>query len=159
MIFQGQEFLESGHFADSDPLDWSKDTTYSKIKLLYTDLIGLRKNAGNNTKGLTGNNTNVYHINNTSGKVIGMRRWYNGGTGDDVVVIMNFENHTYTSYNIGFPSTGTWQVRFNSDATRYSTDYTNVGGTSVTAVSGTKDGLPANGNVALGPYSALILSK
>jgi 1,4-alpha-glucan branching enzyme len=53
MIFEGQEFLESGYFADSDPLDWSKDTTYAKIKLLYTDLIRLRKNGNNNTKGLT----------------------------------------------------------------------------------------------------------
>jgi 1,4-alpha-glucan branching enzyme len=96
---------------------------------------------------------------NDSGKVIGFQRWYNHGNGDDVVVIANFKNTTYASYNIGFPSTGTWQVRFNSDSTQYSSDFSNVGGSSVTANSGTKDGLPANANVALGPYSVLILSK
>src|SRR5256714_7946059 len=63
MIFMGQEFLESGHFADTAPLDWSKTTTYAGILALYTDLIHLRRNAGGHTQGLRGAHVGVFHVN------------------------------------------------------------------------------------------------
>lgn len=158
MIFEGQEILEDGYFDDHDPVDWSKLDTYSGIHTLYQDLIRLRRNWHDNTRGLRGQNLNVFHINDND-KVIAYHRWENGGHGDDVVVIVNLGNRTYSEYIIGFPSSGTWQVRFNSDSTFYSDDYGNFGSSSVNAVAGQRDGLPYNGALSIAPYSALILSQ
>ncbi|MEM9082448.1 MAG: alpha-amylase family glycosyl hydrolase, partial [Planctomycetota bacterium] len=83
MIFQGQEVLEDGYFQDTDPVDWSKEITHAGIETLYRDLIRLRRNWFNNTRGLRGQNVNVFHVNNGS-KVIAYHRWDAGGAGDDV---------------------------------------------------------------------------
>ncbi len=158
MIFQGQEFLEDGYFQDTDPLDWSKAATHAGIVNLYTDLIGLRKNAGGKTAGLRGNGVNVHHVNNTN-KLIAFHRWDNGGSGDDVIIVANFSSTGYSSYNIGFPSAGTWKVRFNSDWNGYDSGFGNWNAYDTTAVSGAKDGMSFNANVGIGPYTVIILSK
>ncbi len=158
MIFQGQEFLEDGYFADTDPIDWAKATTYSGIVDLYTDLVGLRKNSGGKTAGLGGNNVNVHHVNNTN-KLVAFHRWKNGGNGDDVIVVANFSGTGYSSYNIGFPSGGTWKVRFNSDWNGYDSSFGNWNAYDTTASWGAKDGMSYNGNVGIGPYTVIILSK
>src|SRR5262249_21442160 len=85
MIFQGQEFLEDRYFNDQVELDWSKTNRHSGIVNLYRDLIHLRRNWFNNTRGLRGQFLNVHHINDTD-KVIAFHRWDQGGPGDDVVV-------------------------------------------------------------------------
>ncbi len=158
MIFQGQEFLEDGYFADTDPLDFSKATTYSGIVDLYTDLIGLRKNSGGKTAGLKGNGVNVHHVNNTN-KLVAYHRWDSGGSGDDVIIVANFSSTGYSSYNIGFPSSGTWKVRFNSDWNGYDSGFGNWTSYDTTASWGAKDGMSYNANVGIGPYSVIILSK
>lgn len=158
MIFQGQEFLEDGYFQDTDPLDWSKATTFSGIVDLYSDLIYLRRNLGGKTAGLSGNNVNVHHVNNTN-KLVAYHRWNSGGSGDDVIVLANFSSTGYSSYNIGFPSGGTWKVRFNSDSSGYDSSFGNWTSNNVTAYSGAKDGMSYNGNVGVGPYTVIILSK
>jgi 1,4-alpha-glucan branching enzyme len=158
MIFQGQEFLEDGYFADTDPLDFSKASTYSGIVDLYTDLIGLRKNAGGKTAGLKGNGVNVHHVNDTS-KLVAFHRWDSGGAGDDVIIVANFSGTGYSSYNIGFPSSGTWKVRFNSDWSGYDSGFGNWYSYDTVASWGAKDGMSYNANVGIGPYSVIILSK
>jgi 1,4-alpha-glucan branching enzyme len=158
MIFQGQEFLEDGWFQDSDPLDWSKTTTYSGVLKMYTDLIHLRRNTSSTTNGLKGNNVNVFHVND-SDKMLAFHRWQNGGAHDDVVVVANFANKAWTSYDIGLPRSGTWNVRLNSDSTYYGSDFGNYGSSSVTAVSGGRDGLAFHGTIQIAPYSVLILSQ
>ena len=158
MIFQGQEFLEDGYFQDTDPLDWSKASTFSGIVDMYTDLIALRTNAAGDTAGLRGGNVNVHHVNNTN-KVIAFHRWQNGGAGDDVIIVANFSNTAYSSYNIGFPSSGTWKVRFNSDWNGYDSSFDNWTSYNTTASSGAKDGMSYNGNVGIGKYSVIILSQ
>jgi len=158
MIFMGQEFLEDGYFADTDPLDWSKASTFSGIVDLYTDLIALRRNLGGKTAGLRGNNVNVHHINNTN-KVIAYHRWDSGGTADDVIVVANFGNNSYSSYNIGFPRSGTWKVRFNSDWSGYDSSFGNYNSYNTTAVSGAKDGMSYNANIGIGPYTVIVLSQ
>lgn len=158
MMFQGQEFLEDGYFQDTDPLDWSKASTHAGIVDLYTDLIGLRRNAGGKTAGLRGNGVNVHHVNDTS-KLIAFHRWDNGGAGDDVIIVANFSSTGYSSYNIGFPSAGTWKVRFNSDWNGYDSGFSNWNAYDTTAVSGAKDGMGFNANVGIGPYTVIILSK
>jgi 1,4-alpha-glucan branching enzyme len=158
MIFQGQEILEDGYWHDSDPIDWNKLNTYGGIRDMYRDMIRLRRNWYNNTRGLRANNVNVHHINNTN-KVIGYHRWENGGPGDDVIIVANFSNQGFSSYNLGFPRAGTWYVRFNSDWNGYSSDFGNWNSYNTTANPGAKDGMGFNGNVGIGPYSLIILSQ
>lgn len=158
MMFQGQEFLEDTYFQDTDPLDWTKASTYAGILDLYTDMIGLRRNLGGKTAGLRGNGVNVHHVNNTD-KLVAFHRWDNGGGGDDVVVVANFSSTGYSSYNIGFPSAGTWKVRLNSDWSGYDSSFGNWSSSNTTASSGAKDGMSYNANVGIGPYTVIILSK
>jgi len=161
MLFMGQEFLAGGSWKDSEPLDWSNLSKFGGIHDLYQSLIRLRRNWYGNTAGLRGQRVNVFHVNN-SDKVIAFHRWHKGGPGDDVVVVINFANRSYSSYTIGFPRPGTWHVRFNSDWQGYSSDFGNVPGYDTTAGRaqwGDTDGMEFAGNVGLGPYTALILSQ
>ena len=158
MIFQGQEFLEDEYFRDEDPLDWSKLETFAGIRWLYYDLIRLRRNWYNRTRGLRGQHIHVHHV-NQSDKVIAFHRWESGGPCDDVVVVANFANRAYSSYTLGFPRDGSWKVRFNSDWDGYSEAFGNHFSYDTEAFGGTTDNMPCHGNVGLGPYSAIVLSQ
>ncbi|MDX2230347.1 MAG: alpha-amylase family glycosyl hydrolase [Leptolyngbyaceae cyanobacterium bins.349] len=158
MIFQGQEFLSWGTWKDSEPMDWSHLDQFRGIHDLYRDLIHLRRNWFDNTRGLRGQHINVFHVNNND-KLIAYHRWESGGPGDDVIVILNFADRAYDSYAIGFPQEGTWWTRFNSDWQGYDAYFGNFGGYTTTASWGSKDGMPCSGNVGIAPYSALILSQ
>jgi 1,4-alpha-glucan branching enzyme len=158
MIFQGQEFLEDQYFRDSEPLDWSKLETYAGINALYRDLIHLRRNWFNQTRGLRGQYLNVHHINNVD-KVIAFHRWENGGPGDDVMIVANFGNRGYQSYALGFPRAGGWRVRFNGDWQGYSADFGNQLGYDTWADGGSRDGMSFQANIGIGRYSVLILSQ
>jgi 1,4-alpha-glucan branching enzyme len=158
MIFQGQEFLQYGWFDDSKELDWSLLVSQSGIVNLYRDLIHLRRNWFNNTRGLRGQNLHVHHVND-SDKVIAFHRWDQGGPGDDAVVILNLSNRAYGSYTVGFPREGLWHVRFNSDWNGYSPDFGNQSSFDTWATAGSPDPMPFSASVGLGPYTALILSQ
>lgn len=158
MLFMGQEFLEDGAWHDDDPLDWSKNTTYAGIRQLYTDLIRLRRNLSSHTRGLTGKNVNVFHVNNTD-KVVAFHRWYDGGPGDDVVVVANFGYRAYTAYTLGMPRAGRWRVRFNSDWQGYDAAFENWNAYDAYAAPGVRDGLAFTADVGIGPYSLIILSQ
>jgi 1,4-alpha-glucan branching enzyme len=158
MIFQGQEFLEWGIWHDKNHLDWSKRDVFAGIYFLYRELIRLRRNWYDNTRGLRGQHVNVFHI-NESDKVIAYHRWADGGPGDDVLVVANFADRSHWDYNLGFPRSGTWYCRFNSDARVYSGDFGDFGGYHTTAYLGSNHGMPYNANVGIGPYSVLILSQ
>jgi 1,4-alpha-glucan branching enzyme len=159
MLFMGQEFLENGWF-HNDPLelDWSKASTNAGIVRLYGDLIHLRRNWFNNTRGLQGQSTNVFHVNDAA-KVLAFHRWDRGGNGDDVIVVLNFANQAYRSYTIGLPRGGRWRVRFNSDWNGYSPDFGNWFSYDTDANSTPCDHMPFGGNVGLGPYTAIVLSQ
>jgi 1,4-alpha-glucan branching enzyme len=146
MIFQGDEFLTWGSWDPALDLDWGQLDRYPGIRALFRDLFRLRRNFGNRTAGLKGQHVDVFHVNNTD-KLIAYHRWADGGPGDDVVVIANFADRSYDSYDLALPREGTWYVRFNSDAHFYSPDFGNQGGFATT------------GAVAIGPYSLLILSQ
>ncbi len=158
MIFQGQEFLEDQYFRDVDLLDWKKLTTYAGIHLLYRDLIRLRRNWFNQTRGLRGQHLHVHHVNNID-KMIAFHRWDTGGPGDDVIVIVNFANRCYESYSLGFPREGLWRLRFNSDWQGYSSDFSNQLGYDTVAHYGERDNMPFQANIGIGPYTVLILSQ
>jgi len=159
MIFMGQEFLENGWFHnDPQELDWSKATTNAGILELYRDLIRLRRNWFNTTRGLRGQQTNVFHMNDAA-KVLAFHRWDQGGAGDDVIAVLNFANQAYPSYTIGFPRSGRWRVRFNSDWNGYSPDFGNWSSYDTEAAGSPLDNMPFSGSVGVGPYTAIILSQ
>ena len=158
MLFQGQEILEDGWFTDTDPVDWSKATTHAGIRQLYKDLITLRRNRNGTSAGLTAANVNVHHINDGA-KVIAFHRWKNGGANDDVIVIANFKNQTWSGYRVGLPRTGSWRVLFNSDWNGYSSLFGNTAMSNFNADSIAYDGMGFSGTVNLGPYSVVILGK
>jgi len=158
MMFMGQEFLESGYFNTNTALDWTKATTYSGILAMYKDMIAIRRNTLGVTKGLTGPNTNVFHLNN-SNKLIGWHRWMNGGAGDDVVVLANFSATSWSNYRIGLPRSGTWHCRFNGDWKGYSSDFGNTQALDVEGNGYAYDGLGQSGLFKIGPYSIVVYSQ
>lgn len=165
MLFQGQEFLEDGWFQDSVPLDWHKSDKFSGLVLLYRDLIHLRLNRSDYSKGLTGSGLNTFHQNQAD-NMIAYHRWHQGGPGDDVIVVLNLSHQPRENYTLGFPAPGVWRLRFNSDWTGYSKGFGDMGSSDVEARSDSdgqegsgRDGFPASGTIRIGPYSTLIYSQ
>ncbi len=158
MLFQGQEFLEDEFFHDDKLLDWSKAGRYAGILNLYRDLIRLRRNWYDHTRGLRGQEVNVFHVNDQD-KVLAFHRWEHGGPRDDVVVVINAANRAYDAYTIGFPRRGDWKVRLNSDWNGYSPDFGNHPSSHLMADGPAQDNLPCSGGVGFGPYTAVILSQ
>ena len=158
MLFQGQEFLESGYFDDNRPLDWSKASRNQGVRALYQDLIKLRRDWFDTTRGLRGDAVNVFHVNDRD-KVIAYHRWQNGGAGDDVVVLANFSARSFPAYSIGMPRAGLWHVRFNGDSTKYSGDFANTASFDFWTTPGPADGMAQSGTIGIGPYSVVILSQ
>jgi 1,4-alpha-glucan branching enzyme len=157
MIFQAQEILEWIPFGDQNPVDWDKYDRFRGIYYLYRDLIRLRRNWFNNTRGLKGSHVNVYYTG--PDKVLAFHRWDQGGPGDDVVIVLNFKNRSYSSYTIGFPRAGKWRVRFNSDWNGYDQAFGNFFSYDTEANASPLQGMPCSGNIAIAPYTCLILSQ
>ena len=158
MIFQGQEFFEDGTWTDAAPMDWGRKETFNGIFQLYTDLISLRRNRGGASRGLTGNNTNFHHLNDTD-KIGAWHRYDQGGVGDDVVVVTNWKGEFRSSYRIGFPDSGTWYCVFNSNATGYDDAFTGGGPVQVDAEAVAWDGMGYSAQFDIPPYTALVFSQ
>ncbi len=158
MLFQGQEFLEDGWFQDVDELDWSRAEDHAGIIKLTARLIHLRLNQEGNTKGLTGRHVDVFHFNNIN-KIVAYRRSYDGGPGDDCVIIVNFANQHFEQYEFGLPAAGTWKRRFSSDRTMYSEEFGGNASGDIEAVAQPHDGQSHRGRIELPPYTVLIYSQ
>lgn len=158
MLLMGQEFLQDGSFHDSHPLDWSNLEEQAGIVALYRDLIALRRDRDNTTAGLRGPNINVTHQ-NEGARVLIYHRWDRGGAGDDVMVVVNFGETSFPEYILGFPRAGSWQVRFDSDSSRYSPDFTDVSVAETTTEPSPRDGFDQSAAISIGPYSVVVLSQ
>jgi len=158
MIFQGQELLEDRWFRDDHPIDWERLDTESGVVRMYRDLIGLRRNLGGRSAGLTGQHVRVHHVNQQD-KVVGFYRWDKAGPNDDVLVVANFAEQRHESYTIGAPVAGIWDVVFDGDAPVYHESYEGSGASRVDATAGGVDGMAASVTIGLAPYSAIILSR
>jgi hypothetical protein len=112
----------------------------------------VRRDAKGYTPGLEGNACTIYVEDNVN-KLLAWRRWSSANPNQDVYTVANFSGVTLSNYSLAFPEAGTWYVQFNSDSTNYGPDYSNIGPASVATQSGT------TGTIAIGPYSALILSQ
>jgi 1,4-alpha-glucan branching enzyme len=158
MLFQGQELLESLWFSDDHPLDWAEAEANAGIVALYRDLVRLRRDWFDTTRGLRGAGIDVHHVNDID-KVIAFHRWDTGGPRDDVVVLANFADRGYESYTIGVPRAGAWRVRFNSDWQGYDPSFGGHSSYDASTRDDAADGQPFSIGVGLGPYSAVILSQ
>ncbi len=158
MLFQGQEFVEGEWFRDTVPLNWEQTETFRGIVRMYRDLIHLRLNKKGTSKGLTGPNVAVTHVNDDS-NMIAFRRWHEGGPNDEVVVVANFHRDPREGYSIGLPQPGTWKLVFNSDWNGYSEQFQGYASADVKAVAGEYDGLPNRAEVNIGAYSVLIFGQ
>lgn len=158
MIFQGQEFLEDEWFRDSVPLDWSKLETQAGIHALYRDLHRLRLNADGHTAGLMGQHVEIHHIDHER-KVLGYRRWREGGAGDEVIVIFNFSHQSLDHQRVGVGSAGPWKARLNSDSRVYSPDFGEAPVFELNAEEEPCDGQPYSVATHLGAYSVVIFSQ
>ena len=158
MLFQGQEFLRDKWFNDSRPIDWARAEEFRGIVRLYSDLIRLRRNMDGWSAGLQGQHCEVFHINDID-KVIAFRRWKEHGAGDDVVVIMNFAEGRRDEYIIGFPISGQWNLRLNSDRDIYDAKMDDTVVNNVVADGEPRDGYGQSGSVTIGAYSCLIYTR
>lgn len=158
MLFQGQEFLEGDWFRDSVPVDWHQQDQFRGIIRMYRDLIRLRRNVADFSRGLCGQFTQVYHLNEER-KVLAFHRWDQGGPADDVVVVANFANQAENDYTVGFPAGGAWQLRFNSDWHGYSELFEGHPSGDIEAVEAARDSFPFQASVSMAAYSVLIYSQ
>ena len=82
-----------------------------------------------------------------------------GASGEDVLVVVNFASTAYTEYDVGVPDANAWRVRVNTDLPAYGSDFTGTESGSVTPVLRAKDGKPYTLPLALGAYSAIVLTR
>jgi 1,4-alpha-glucan branching enzyme len=158
MLFQGQEFLQGEWFQDTVPLDWDQSETFRGIVRLYRDLIRLRLSLTGDTRGLIGRGIAIHRVDEER-KLVAFHRWDAGGPGDDVMVVANFSHEPRGAYRVGFPRAGPWKLRLNTDWPGYSEDFVGFESHDITAEVQECDGMPWSAEVAVGPYSALILSQ
>jgi 1,4-alpha-glucan branching enzyme len=158
MLFQGQELVEGSWFNDEDGLDWTLRHRHAGLLRLHRDLIALRRNAADVSRGLRGPNVTV-HLVNTDAKVLAWHRWLEGGPRDDVIVLANFSANAYPDYLVGVPRAGRWRVRFNSDWDGYDPEFETVDSLDADSQPEGQDGMTQRIAVGLGPYSVVILSQ
>jgi 1,4-alpha-glucan branching enzyme len=160
MLFQGQEFLADGEFNDAEPLEWAHVETRAGLVHLYRDLISLRRNYHGTTRGLSGQHTHVFHVNDAD-KLVAFARWNESADApcDATVVLANFANEARENYTIGLPGPGRWTVRFNSDWRGYDGEFSDFDSFGVDAEAGEYDGYAWHGRIGVAPYAVLILSR
>ena len=117
MLFQGQDFLIEDTFSARSPFDWAMKSTHAGTFKLHKDLIGLRRNLLGTSKGLQGEGVNV--STDEQNKVLLVHRWHEGGPGDDVVAVFNFQRKFLSNQEVPFPFEAEWTVAFNSADARY----------------------------------------
>jgi 1,4-alpha-glucan branching enzyme len=158
MLFQGQELVEGSWFSDEDGLDWTLRHRHAGLLRLHRDLISLRRNTTDVSRGLRGEHVTVHHVNAVA-KVLGWHRWLEGGPRDDVIVLANFSTAAFPDYHVGVPRSGRWRVRFNSDWDGYDPEFETVDSLDADSEAEEHDGMAQRIAVGLGPYSVVILSQ
>ncbi|MFV0484719.1 MAG: alpha-amylase family glycosyl hydrolase [Candidatus Saccharimonadales bacterium] len=120
MILGGQEFMQGGTFNEWKMLEWENVERFAGVVQAHSDLVDLRTNVAGGTGGLMGGEIEVFHK-NYDNRVLGYRRF--SQSGEDVLVLINFSDENFDSYDVQLPIEGDWKVRFNSSAKKYSEDF------------------------------------
>lgn len=153
LLFQGQEAAHGGNVGDG-----AHAPRAHRFPNLVRDLVRLRRNWYDTTRGLSGHGLDVFHCHEGS-RVVAWHRWSDIGPGDDVIVVANLSPETYPAYRIGFPDDGPWRLRFSSDDTSYCSLFGGNPSTDVVAEFRPIDAQPASADVSIGPYSLLVFSQ
>lgn len=153
LLFMGQEFMEDKQFGDDegDRIWWGFVDLYGGIKDFYARLCQLRRTRPSlfSTSGVQ-----IIQVNDGA-NVIAFQRFDNQG--DVTLVVANFGASSFTNYNIGAPSAGTWYEIAGSDRSEFQGSGV-VNGDRV-ATPNAMDNQPATLEVALPPYSVHVFSK
>ena len=158
MLFQGQEFLEDAWFHDQDPIDWTQGHTPPGHPALYRDLIRLRRNGADKTRGLRGHHVNVHHVNDDD-NVIAFHRWTTAGPATTWSWSSTSATAASTRYRIGLPGRaveGPVQQRLGRLQRRLFDDHSSV---DTMADDEPRDGMAHSGDVGIGRYTAIVLSQ
>lgn len=161
MLFMGQEFLEDKRWSDNPGfeggllwwhgLDSGEDRAMVNFHRFMEELIHLRRAH----PALRGERLNVFHCENVT-RVLAFHRWIEG-SGQDVVVVASFNDHTFQRYDLPWPAGGRWREIFNSDAYE---DYHPTGnGGAIDAWSAPRHGLPATARIVLPANSLLVFAR
>ncbi len=158
MLFQGQELIEGSWFTDEDTIDWGRRHRFHGLLQLHRDLIALRRNTTDVTRGLRGPRVEVHHVDPALG-VLAYHRWEAGGPRDDVLVAVNLSAEARPDVRIGVPRDGRWRVRFNSDWEGYDPEFAAISTVDAETTDEPWDGMAQSLTIGLGPYAAVILSQ
>jgi 1,4-alpha-glucan branching enzyme len=157
MLFMGQESLALGTFTDPPaPLAASLPSAGPPVRAFYKDMIALRRNLGGLAGGLSDTGVTILQREDTN-KVIAYRRM--GDSGEDVIVVLNFSNKAYTTYDVGVPAPGPWRIRLDTDWLEYGADFGGGQMGSVMTTPVVKDNQPNTLPVKLGAYAAVVFSR
>ncbi len=152
MLLQGQEFMQDGSFNEWKELDWENAQNYEGIVAAHRELLALRRNTYQTSRGLSGANTSLFHINDMD-RVLAYHRWHDGGLGDDVLVIINFGDTAFPGYDLILPVAGEWQVAFQSSRREYHDNFEEYPSDNVVS-----DEF-GNCTIAIQAHSSLILTR
>jgi len=150
-ILQGTEWLESNGW-ESEKIDWSHKTAYAGTFDFYKDLIALRTSEPSLFADAP---MNTFHVNEGT-DVIAMHR--TSGEGRDVVVIANYSDTDWGTYDLGLPASGDWDVLVDSQRTIYDGSGYADAQTSVTASGPARDGFAQSATISLPARSLLVLA-
>ena len=150
LLFQGQELAHGGEVGGT--------AGGAGLSDLVRDLVRLRRNWYDTSRGLLGHGLDVFHCEEES-RVVAWHRWADIGPGDDVIVVANLSGNFYPAYPLGFPDDGLWRLRFSSDDARYCSLFGEHPSADVEATFRPVDAQPASAEVSIGPYSLLVFSQ
>jgi len=151
-MLQGAEWLEDTDFGtDSENrIDWSKKITYAPIFEYMKDVITLRTS---NPALRADASWDVFHTND-AGNVLAFQRY--DGTGNVVVVVVNFSNSDYTDYRIGLPQPDVWTEVINSQSSAYDGNGL-VNAAPITAEAVSADGFSQSAEIVVAQMGLIIL--
>ncbi|MFQ5805285.1 MAG: alpha amylase C-terminal domain-containing protein, partial [Phycisphaerae bacterium] len=154
MIHQGSEWLEDTDFGAGNPsgadrINWALKTTNAPIFRYFCDIISVRKS---NAALRANAGVHVFHANEV-GNVVAFYRW--DLNDNKIVVVANFSNNDYTSYQLGFPENGTWYELINSQAEVYDGNGLGNGG-SVETIGGAYDGFAQSAILTIPEMGLLV---
>ncbi len=152
MIFQGQEFLATGHFTDNGEMDWEAAPHEEGVIRTYRDLIKLRTNRDGVSSALQSPEFQIRHLDD-AGKVIMFTR---GSGPNELLVVMSFSSNEHNRYRIGFPQPGHWKLLFHSDSKVYGEDFGDKDLFDISTEDHEYHGLPASAEIDLGSYDCAI---
>jgi len=122
MLFQGQELLEdrcSKIKTRSTGLELRTKAYSQHVR----DLIVLRRNLSGKTRGLCGQNVQIYHFDEWGQAHRLPSLGYKQGPTDSVVVVVNMTNQNRDGYVIGFPRPDCGKRALNSDSYNYGPNF------------------------------------